>query len=25
VLEAIAEAERNGADPDQAIMAAASG
>jgi glutamate synthase (NADPH/NADH) large chain len=23
VLEAIAEAERNGADPDQAIMAAA--
>jgi glutamate synthase (NADPH/NADH) large chain len=25
VLEAIAEAERNGTDPDQAIMAAASG
>jgi hypothetical protein len=25
VLEAIAEAERDGTDPDQAIMAAASG
>jgi glutamate synthase (NADPH) large chain len=25
VLEAIAEAERSGADPDQAIMAVASG